>query len=60
MAQLVNINKRGYISAELIKSMVDDSVKFFYLCGPKPMMDAVEKHLASLGVSNEYIVKEGF
>lgn len=31
MAQLVNINKRGYISAELIKSMVDDSVKFLYI-----------------------------
>ena len=39
---------------------MDGNMKYFYLCGPPPMMDAVGKHLASLGVSEEAIVKEGF
>jgi ferredoxin-NADP reductase len=31
-----------------------------YLCGPEPMMDAVEKQLSNLGVTEEAIVKEAF
>ncbi len=51
---------KGYITAEIISSLIDGGVKYFYLCGPKPMMSAVEKLLASLGVGEEQIVKEGF
>ncbi len=49
----------GYVTPEVIKNLIDDH-KYFYLCAPPPMMDAVEKHLASLGVTSEQIVKEGF
>lgn len=49
----------GYVTPEIIKNLIDDH-KYFYLCAPPPMMDAVEKHLASLGVTSEQIVKEGF
>lgn len=50
----------GLLNAEFIKQNMDTHTKYFYLCGPPPMMDAVEKHLASLGVTPEFIVREGF
>ncbi len=34
--------------------------KLFYLCGPPPMMDAVEKQLGNLRVDEKSIVKEAF
>lgn len=52
--------EHGYISAELIKKNVDSSTKYYYLCGPKPMMKAVEEHFSTLGIAPEFIVKEGF
>ncbi|MBX2888750.1 MAG: flavodoxin reductase [Ferruginibacter sp.] len=52
--------EHGFISAELIKKHMHKDLQYYYLCGPKPMMDAVEKHLASLGVDASKIVKEGF
>lgn len=52
--------KRGYINAEMIKELVDDNTKYYYLCGPKPMMKAVEEQLDLLGVDKGMIVKEEF
>jgi len=34
--------------------------RYFYVCGPPPMMSAVEKQLKQLGVIEKYIVKESF
>jgi ferredoxin-NADP reductase len=50
----------GFISKELIKEKVGDFDRVFYLCGPPPMMKAVEGHLNSLGVDKESIIKEKF
>ncbi|GAB1429325.1 hypothetical protein MASR2M18_01560 [Ignavibacteria bacterium] len=50
----------GYISAELIKKHIDEHTKYFYVCGPDPMMVAMEKHLSNLGISFDFIVKEAF
>lgn len=50
----------GFINAELIKKYSEKDLNYYYLCGPKPMMNAVEKELASLGISEDHIVKEGF
>lgn len=50
----------GFINEEFLKANVDDFKKVFYLCGPPPMMDAVEKLLANLNVNKSSIVKEGF
>ncbi len=50
----------GFITADLIKSQMNRQLKYFYLCGPDPMMEAVEKQLTTLGVSQEFIVREGF
>ncbi|MCZ2084236.1 MAG: flavodoxin reductase [Flavobacteriales bacterium] len=52
--------EHGYISADLIKKYSEEHLKYYYLCGPPPMMNAVEGHLASLGIGEEFIVKEGF
>lgn len=50
----------GFISADLIKKHTDEHSQYFYLCGPEPMMQAVEKHLSSLGISESFIIKEAF
>lgn len=50
----------GYISAEMITKYAGSPGQYFYLCGPDPMMAAVEKILTSLGVAANYIVKEAF
>ena len=52
--------EHGFISAELIKQYGGDHSEFFYLCGPDPMMQAVENHLAALGIAGDRIVKEAF
>lgn len=52
--------EHGYITKELIKKHSNKEHKYYYLCGPKPMMEAVEKHLIALGVKEEFIVKESF
>ncbi len=52
--------EHGYISQEIIQKHQEPELKFYYLCGPPPMMNAVEKQLASLGIAEEFIVKEGF
>lgn len=52
--------EHGFITAELLKKHKGSENVFFYLCGPPPMMEAIEKHLASLGIAKEYIVREAF
>ena len=52
--------EHGFISAELIKKHQTENAGYFYLCGPEPMMNAVEKHLSSLDVAKEYIIREAF
>lgn len=50
----------GYITADIIKKHTDDEIKYYYVCGPEPMMRAIEKHLSLLGISDSFIVKEAF
>ncbi len=50
----------GRITEAFIKKNTSDLKEYFYLCGPPPMMDAVEKQLASLQVYEDRIVKEEF
>ena len=51
---------QGYITKEFIAEHSGGLNKIFYLCGPPPMMDAVEKQLAELHVPATSIVKEAF
>ena len=50
----------GYIDEQFLKANITSLNKTIYLCGPEPMMEAVEKHLSNLGVEEKSIVKEEF
>jgi len=50
----------GYISEDFLKEFVTEKNQYFYICGPDPMIEAVEKQLKNLDVPEHYIVKEGF
>ncbi len=50
----------GQINEDFLKANIEDTSKKIYLCGPEPMMDAIEKQLGNIGVKSESIVKEAF
>ncbi len=50
----------GHVTRDFLKAYVADNDGMYYLCGPPPMMDAVERHLFDLGVGESRIVKEGW
>lgn len=50
----------GFVTEPLIKTNSLGLEKYFYLCGPPPMMDAVENQLGKLNIRPQNIIKEGF
>lgn len=48
----------GMITEEFLKTHIKRFNQQFYICGPPPMMDAVLKQLAKLGVDKNLITKE--
>jgi ferredoxin-NADP reductase len=48
----------GMISEDFLKTQLGDLNKKFYVCGPPPMIDAVLKQLANLGVGENSITLE--
>ncbi len=52
--------EHGYINEELLKRHIAGNAVKIYLCGPEPMMDAIEKQLLSLKIDTALIVKEEF
>jgi len=50
----------GQITKDFIKANSGGTNKIFYVCGPPPMMEAIEKQLADLHVNEESIIKEAF
>ena len=50
----------GQITENFIKAQSGGINKIFYICGPPPMMDSMEKYLANLHVPVKSIVKEVF
>ena len=50
----------GQITEGFLKPHINSNIKNVYLCGPPPMMEAVEKQLVHLKVDAKYIVKEKF
>lgn len=50
----------GYITENFLKAHITDFNKNIYLCGPPPMMDAVEKILSNLHIDEKLIIKEAF
>jgi ferredoxin-NADP reductase len=52
--------EHGFITADMIKRHTRPDTQFYYLCGPPPMMEALEKHFSALGISDDRVVKEAF
>ncbi|HTB30613.1 MAG TPA: flavodoxin reductase [Bacteroidia bacterium] len=50
----------GFITADFIKKHSDGVNKMFYICGPPPMMDAIEGQLKNLHINKNSIIKEEF
>ena len=50
----------GHITKDFIQAKSGGINKPFYLCGPPPMMEAIEKQLANLHVAKKSIIKEAF
>ncbi len=50
----------GFIDKEYLKDTIPSFKEYFYICGPPPMMDAVEDSLKKLGLDEDQIVKEVF
>ena len=50
----------GYITWELLKEQLPETNPYIYLCGPPPMMEAVEQQLKELNVDKERLVTEEF
>ena len=50
----------GQITEDFLKAYIDTSKKNVYVCGPPPMMDAIEKFLSNLHVNEKLIIKEAF
>lgn len=50
----------GYITEDFLKMHIPDHNKYVYLCGPPPMMDAIEKQLINLHLDETSIIKEAF
>lgn len=48
----------GFISREFLQEHISDFDQKFYVCGPPPMMEAVQGQLASLGVGEGAVVVE--
>ena len=51
---------QGQITESFLKANIRDFNQQFYLCGPPPMMEAVQKQLSNLGISKESITVEKF
>lgn len=48
----------GLITEKFLGNYISHSTQHIYLCGPPPMMDAVEKQLSGLGINEKVITKE--
>lgn len=50
----------GQITEDFLRNHITDTNKQVYLCGPPPMMEAIEKQLVGLNIDKKLIVKEDF
>ncbi|MCB0656999.1 MAG: hypothetical protein KDC57_12730 [Saprospiraceae bacterium] len=50
--------RHGFIGQELIRENILPEDPHFYLCGPPPMMDAIQKHFERLQINQHAVVLE--
>ena len=56
----MNDYAHGQITEDFLKANIGDLKQYFYICGPPPMMEAIEGLLVKLNVDKKLIVKEEF
>ena len=49
---------KGRITESFLKENIENLKKIFYVCGPPPMMDAIQGYLTNLGVGDNSVVVE--
>lgn len=52
--------EQGFVTAALITKYTAGKPGYIYLCGPDPMMAAVQDELTALGIKDDHIVREAF
>jgi ferredoxin-NADP reductase len=54
--------KQGFISRQILDSYLPPNRKdlFYFICGPLPMMAAMEKHFSALGIPEKQINTEKY
>lgn len=52
--------EKGRITKDLLKQHLNKNTKYFYVCGPVPMIKAVVEQLSLLGIDKQHIIKEDF
>jgi len=55
-----DVYAHGLITEEFLKTHMSESTKNVYICGPPPMMEAIEKQLDHLKIDKKRIIKEAF
>jgi predicted ferric reductase len=52
----------GYVNGEILQRYLPEQYRRFvyFICGPQPLMDAMEEALPSLGVPSENVLSERF
>jgi len=48
----------GQITEDFLKAYINDTTKNVYVCGPPPMMDAIQKQLSNIGIDKKAITVE--
>jgi len=56
----VNEYTNGFITMDFLQDNFGGINQYFYLCGPQPMIEFVEKQLQDLNVGEKHIIKEEF
>jgi ferredoxin-NADP reductase len=51
---------KGQITEDFLKPHINSNIRNVYVCGPPPMMEAIEQQLLKLKIEKKHIVKEEF
>ena len=56
----VNGYMHGHITEDFLKANIGNFDQYFYICGPPPMIESIEKQLENLNVDKKHMVREEF
>ena len=56
----VNGYIHGQITEDFLKANIGNFDQYFYICGPPPMIESIEKQLENLNVDKKHMVREEF